>query len=124
MAESSTAKAVDYTRLEVPAHYKCGKCGATNCKLWREYQTFRINLRCANCAAETEQKDIRDIDADGRRADKTIPGHRTDQIGWYIPAVPTEDTEQAYWGYTSVPPEGCEWWRRLPTRPQQEARQA
>jgi len=37
---------------------------------------------------------------------------RTDQIGWLVPAVPTEDG--SFWGYTSVPPEACEWWYKLP----------
>ena len=36
-------------------------------------------------------------------------GHTT-----LVPAVPNEDGE--YWGYTSVPPEYCEWWDNLPTR--------
>jgi hypothetical protein len=30
-----------------------------------------------------------------------------------VPAVPTEDGEM--WGYTSVPEEGCVWWKKLPT---------
>jgi hypothetical protein len=39
---------------------------------------------------------------------------RTDQIGWRVPAVPTEDGK-SYWGYTSVPQPGCDWWESLPT---------
>ncbi len=39
---------------------------------------------------------------------------RTDQIGWRVPAVPTEEND-TYWGYTSVPTPGVEWWCRLPT---------
>lgn len=38
---------------------------------------------------------------------------RTDQIGWRIPAVPTEEND-TFWGYTSVPEPGCIWWRNLP----------
>ncbi len=38
---------------------------------------------------------------------------RTDQIGWRIPAVPTEDGH-SFWGYTSVPQSGCNWWYKLP----------
>jgi hypothetical protein len=41
---------------------------------------------------------------------------RTDQIGWRIPAVPTEAND-TFWGYTSVPEAGCKWWNRLPTLP-------
>lgn len=44
---------------------------------------------------------------------------RTDQIGWRVPAVPTEDG--TYWGYTSVPTPGVDWWRKLPTFPVNKA---
>ena len=45
---------------------------------------------------------------------------RTDQIGYYALAVPTVGNE-AYWGYSSVPDDGCAWWTRLPHRPQSAA---
>jgi hypothetical protein len=38
---------------------------------------------------------------------------KTDQIGWRVPAVPTEEGD-TYWGYTSVPDPGVEWWQNLP----------
>ena len=38
---------------------------------------------------------------------------QTDQIGWRVPAVPTEEND-TYWGYTSVPQPGCDWWANLP----------
>lgn len=38
---------------------------------------------------------------------------RTDQIGWRVPAVPTQEGD-TFWGYTSVPEDGCDWWRKLP----------
>lgn len=111
---------VDYSKRETPPNYKCGKCGATGCKLWREWQTFleHQTLRCARCAAESEKKDINDIDEHGRHHDPedVFPDRRTDQIGWYTPAVPTEEND-SYWGYTSVPDAGCEWWHNLPTLP-------
>ena len=40
---------------------------------------------------------------------------RTCQIGWYVPAIPDEEG-LGYWGYTSVPQEGIDWWQALPTR--------
>ncbi len=112
---------VDYSKREVPPNYKCGKCGATGCKLWREYQTFleHQTLLCANCAAKDQKKDISDIDAEGRYTldPKTFGrAQKSDQIGWYVPAVPTEEND-SYWGYTSVPQAGCDWWDRLPTLP-------
>lgn len=36
-------------------------------------------------------------------------------IGWLVAAIPTEDGE-TYWGFTSVPQEGANWWNNLPTR--------
>lgn len=104
--------AADYLSDAVPSDYKCGNCGITGIKLWREYQTSHPELRCAKCAGEVGKKSIEGIDADG-----TLPsefGVRTDSIGWYVPAVPTEDGI-GWWGYTSVPDAGVNWWRRLPT---------
>ncbi|HIB67520.1 MAG TPA: hypothetical protein EYO33_21070 [Phycisphaerales bacterium] len=37
-----------------------------------------------------------------------------DQLGWFVPCVPTED-RSAYWGYFAVPQAGVEWWKRLPS---------
>ncbi len=91
--------------------YKCVKCGADNCKLWRESYVNNVELHCAVCAAKAEKKDISDIDENGKR---TTEYGRTDQIGTFIPAVPTED-QMSFWGYNSVPDKGCRWWRALPT---------
>ena len=107
---------VDYSKKEPPVDYKCAECGATGCKLWREYQTVSPKLLCANCAAKDQKKDISDIDTEGRR--HNTAGGRTDQIGWYVPAVPVEEGD-GFWGYTSVPQAGCDWWKDLPTLPQQ-----
>lgn len=105
---------VDYSKLEVPPTYKCSGCGATGCKLWREYQTFldHQTLLCARCTAISQKKDISSIGDDGKHM--TDDGCKTDSIGWYVPAVPTEENN-TYWGYSSVPQEGCDWWIRLPT---------
>lgn len=105
-----------YLNGRVPVDYKCLKCGATSCKLWRDYNTFLEHQRllCATCAGADQRKDVTSIDADGK-----IPlehNWRTDQIGWMVPAVPTEECD-TYWGYTSVPQAGCEWWRKLPSLP-------
>jgi len=106
----------EYLRgVELP-NYKCSDCGASNCKLWRLYQSCRPELLCADCAAKDQKKDISNIDEHGRIPCDTTGSGRTDQIGWYIPAVPIEDGE-TYWGYTSVPEAGCEWWRKLTTKP-------
>jgi hypothetical protein len=38
--------------------------------------------------------------------------------GWMVPAVPTEEND-AYWGYSSIPQAGCEWWYHLPSLSEQ-----
>lgn len=105
-------KQVDYSKAVTPPDYKCGNCDATGIKLWREYQTFQPELRCAVCAAQDQHKDISDIDSEGMHSSDL---GRTDQIGWYVPAVPDEEGA-GYWGYTSVPEAGVDWWKRLPTK--------
>lgn len=91
--------------------YICGDCGAEGIKLWREYNTCAdyTRLLCASCACADQGKPD-DVDASGYRGRR-----RSDQIGWFVPAVPTEDLS-TYWGYSSVPEAGVTWWRRLPTR--------
>jgi hypothetical protein len=107
---------IDYSKPGTPAEYKCSKCGAIGCKLWRGYQDMRPDLLCCECAAKEEKKDISDIDEKGMRNSGIGGGYRTDQIGWQVPAVPDEEGF-GYWGYCSVPQAGCDWWRNLPTRP-------
>jgi len=80
---------------------KCEDCGATGCKLWREYQTCSPSLLCANCVEERT----------GRKLD---PEHLC-SIEWWVAAIPDEEGN-GYWGYTSVPEVGVRWWNQLPTR--------
>mgnify|MGYP006350442629 FL=1 len=84
----------------IPPDYKCGACAAEGVKLWRGYNESHAELRCGDCAA-SEQKRVVDL-SEG------------DQIGWSVPAVP--DLRGGWWGYTSVPAEGCAWWKALPLR--------
>ena len=102
-----------YQTGATPKGYVCDECGKTHVKLWREYQTFLNHqvLRCGDCALRNQNKEG-PINQEGKRLDKL--GMMTDQIGWLVPAVPTEEND-TFWGYTSVPPEGCKWWRELPT---------
>jgi len=108
---SNTIAAFSYTQ-QTPSGYVCSACEARGVKLWRQYQTFaeHIELLCAECALK-DQKKTGPIDDDGKRESN---GMRSDQIGWLVPAVPTEDGG-TFWGYTSVPESGVRWWRRLPT---------
>lgn len=102
---------VNYSSTTTPPEYKCGDCGTTGVKLWREYQTMQPNLFCAHCAAKDQGKSISGIDANGMRPSDL---DQTDQIGWLVPAVPDEEGV-GYWGYTSVPEAGVNWWKKLPT---------
>ncbi|MDD4382130.1 MAG: hypothetical protein PHE21_02175 [Candidatus Dojkabacteria bacterium] len=104
---------VDYSIMKTPEGYVCSKCGKSGVKLWREYQTLNPELACAGCAAKSEGKDPSKINSEGMlESDLGL----TDQIGWYVPAVPDEEGF-GYWGYTSVPQEGVIWWRNLPLEP-------
>jgi hypothetical protein len=108
-------EAFSYATGKAPAGYHCSRCSTQGVKLWRQYQTLAcyVQLLCAPCAC-ADQKRPDDVDALGYIEDSTVGG-RCDQIGWLVPAVPTEDGE-TYWGYTSVPQMGVDWWRQLPTR--------
>lgn len=107
--------AIDYESTEAPVGYKCTACGRHGCKLWREYQTFadRTELRCCDCAGSDQSFDVSSIDANGKINDPDLG--LCDQIGWFVPAVPTAEGD-TFWGYTSVPDAGVRWWRNLPTR--------
>ena len=110
---------VDYSSNEVPPDYKCDNCGALGCKLWRESQTFAdiTKLLCVDCAGEDQNKNVSTVKSDGKYT--TRHGDRTDQIGFYVPAIPVEGMN-SYWGYTSIPKAGCKWWDSLPLRRKKE----
>lgn len=89
--------------METPANYTCSVCNAHGVKLWRQYNTFavHIELMCRPCALK-----------DQKETEFSLSEHPGScQIGWMVPAVPCEP--DTYWGYTSVPKEGCDWWDAL-----------
>ena len=104
---------LDYRIIDTPPGYKCDVCGQSGLKLWREYNTFadHTKLLCAEHACADQNKDD-NVDDKGYSYDDL---GRSDQIGWMIPAVPTQEGD-TYWGYTSVPQEGVIWWKSLSTR--------
>lgn len=112
-ATTSAVTSIDYTKVEVPPTYTCGKCGATNCKMWHDHLIHKM-LLCVLCAAENQKKDVTSIDETGMRLSDIGNDRRTDQIGWCVPAIPT-NYPGVYWGYGSVPIEAMTWWKRLPT---------
>lgn len=87
------------TQVKIPSFYKCSGCGASGVKLWRQAQTFlpEIALLCRGCGQKKTEDQVRG----------------SDQIGWLLPAVPTP-CGSTFWGYTSVPQDGCRWWNLLP----------
>ena len=102
---------------EIIAAYRCTFCGTEGVKLWRAIHSDR-EAGCSRCG--TAQAGLPDtINEDGELID-SIDGRPSDQIYSskqglnLLPYVPTLDGET--WGYTSVPPEGCLWWKSLPTR--------
>lgn len=110
-----TTNEFKYSLGIVPGGYQCGTCNKRGCKLWREYNTVlsQQSLSCCDCAGKSQKKDVSQIDEKGKIPYRDLG--RCDQIGWLMPAVPTEDGT-TYWGYSSVPQDGCEWWINLPTR--------
>ena len=108
---------IDYSSLKTPRNYKCTDCGATGVKLWRGWQDITFDpLLCADCAGKHENIDISEMNEQGTIPHPDGPSHRrTDQLGWFVPAVPTAHVS-GYWGYTSAPDEACAWWHRLPLR--------
>ncbi len=98
-------KPFQYKGGTVPEGYVC-TCGKAGCKLYREYNTFMAHqqLYCVDCAAADQKKDT-----------SLNENQAPDQIGWLVAAVPTEDGS-TFWGYTSVPQAGCDWWHNLPDR--------
>lgn len=102
LGDMEEAKAFSYTKREIPENYTCKVCGTHGVRLYREYQTFlnHITLRCTKCALEDQKK--------------TEPDQPSaHSIGWLVAAVPTEGND-TFWGFTSVPPDGVEWWNSLP----------
>ncbi len=102
---------VNYEKGVVPDDYKCDNCGVCGVKLWRECQTAasQTKLLCAHCAEEDQQKN----NEPGWKSSFFSGGG--DQIGWLISAIPKEG-DNTYWGYTSAPDNGVDWWKKLPIK--------
>jgi hypothetical protein len=106
---------IDYSSNHTPSSYVCKECRKHSIKLWRGYNAFTYShiLLCADCSAREEGADISTMDSDGKS--RSAEGILTDKIGGRVPAIPTAEND-AFWGYSSVPDAGVQWWRRLPVR--------
>ena len=102
---------IDYSSDATPPSYVCGGCTSHGVKLWRTAGGFleSMSLLCAYCTVEEQDLDLRLLSVTGKYHGDN---GSSDQIGSRIPAVPTESND-TFWGYTSVPQEGCDWWSRL-----------
>ena len=91
----------NYKKLEIPEEYVCSKCGKHHVRLYRQYQTcaVAVELLCRSYSLEDQKQKVPDSEFEH-------------SIGWLVAAVPTEDGE-TYWGYTSVPQDGVDWWNNL-----------
>ena len=91
---------MEFNKLRV---YTCKypSCKRKNVKLWRKYQTLSdyTSLHCLNHF----EKGLVDIYKKGL----------SDQLGWWVPAIPADDECNSFWGYTSVPQEKVDWWKNL-----------
>lgn len=94
---------------------QCDECGVTGVKLWREYGVYsqRPAILCVVHACATKGISPETIDAKGLHV--ASDRQPSDQIGWYVPAVP--DGDGNWWGYTSIPDDAYEHWANLPTGP-------
>lgn len=104
--------------------YICNNCEAAGVKLWRETNTLGCWVKplCTSC--------VKDIKSD--EIEKSLRAYGSDDfsypnshhLGGLVPAVPTQEgdtksSKDAYdgymwWGFTSVPELGVEWWDNLP----------
>jgi hypothetical protein len=99
---------------ETPSGYRCLVCNAHGVRLWREYNCIAsaITLRCFDCAI---------LKAGGTAKPYSFEKgqHYTpddSEISGLVAAIPTAEGD-TFWGYSSVPDEGCVWWRSLSPRP-------
>ncbi|MFY9224678.1 MAG: hypothetical protein WAQ98_18540 [Blastocatellia bacterium] len=119
----------NYFSNQVSSDYKCSFCHHQGCKLWREYQRYLEyqSLYCVDCALKNQKMEGTFVREDGKylydkgkatdlKTGQLVDYERwTDQLEWLVPAVPLED-EDTFWGYTSVPANGADWWKKLPLR--------
>ena len=130
-----------YQNLQIPKDYICSNCKIKGIRLWRMSYSSEINLLCLKCAEKNQnsyckysycspkiiwqhqemwnkyaEDNSMKLDTEEKRNLSKAYRHAiSDQIGWYVPAVPDE-TLTTYYGYTSVPQPGVDWWERLPLR--------
>lgn len=102
-----------YAQKYLPPGYKCFKCGAVGCKLWRPACGVD-DFECAACLVK--HGETKEIDRFGFGMWQS---RRLCALNDKVPCVPDEDGT-TMWGYTSIPQAGVVWWMRLPLLPGSE----
>ena len=98
--------------VKIPSWYKCGKCNISGVRLWREYQSSG-ELTCCKCMMKNITAYY--VTRDGKFIEKGRDRRfATDSFAWKVPAVPYNNEEGSYWGYTSVSDDGVAWYKGLP----------
>ncbi len=112
LAQFDPSQPVDYSTEKVPTTYVCGVCGATHCKLWKEFAFFSndFTLLCAVCAAKELQMNVEEFVA------LQIAEKHNTKIPLRVPAIPTPENI-AFLSTSHVTPEGRLWWLSLPSFP-------
>ena len=96
--------------------YICNGCGAFFVKLWRAFCSDTIVLFCANCASKDQNEKIKKMDKKG--CHRNTSNKKTDQIGGFVPAIPTPDSTEdnlEWQPFGAIPEKAYAWWRRLPS---------
>lgn len=101
---------VESKQLIKSKEYKCETCCKTGVKMWRDY--MGTTLSCVGCTLNNAGLMGVFVDDNGCR--ETEYG-KTDQLGWYVPAIQVVPGFEMLWGYTSVPQNRVEEWCKLPT---------
>ncbi|KND51901.1 MAG: hypothetical protein ABA06_01415 [Parcubacteria bacterium C7867-001] len=120
----------EYGLGTTPDDYRCCACGVFACKLWRDSTSkLQPSILCCYCAGLEAEVSVDDINHEGMRASTTRNGLLTNQIGWYIPAVPVpdgsgyyDDTSSLHVGCSPVPKLALDWWKSLRTHPYMKPR--
>lgn len=78
---------------------RCSGCGIKGVKMWLKEERI-TKLLCYICV-EIET---------GKRVNLT----RSDKVGFYSPAIPTNNGKNMYWRYNGTPRKAEKWWKLLP----------
>ena len=99
--------------------YVCTECAVHTVKLWRKIHSGDT-LLCVDCSCKWVGMDPGTVNGAGKNR-SALDSQWSDQFynpkngRSLLPAVP-DDTWTTFWGYTSVPPDGCAWWGYMPLR--------